>query len=156
MDMKKTMLLLVPALAGCLGSAPKPPVNWTIDIETGSKVAFAAVCAPYGGQRFAVLRADGSVAFDPCNSFAASPGSIIKDAVVGRRGEGALFVRRLALDCRAEGRRDALVSVEIISGDRVGKGEAAEPTADGNYSRAFSAAFAKAYAAAAEGLKQVK
>ena len=114
MDMKKTMLLLVPALAGCLGSAPKPPVNWTIDIETGSKVAFAAVCAPYGGQRFAVLRADGSIAFDPCNSFAASPGSIIKDAVVGRKGEGALFVRRLALDCRAEGRRrNAMHGVRI-------------------------------------------
>ena len=154
--MKKTALLFVPVLAGCLGSAPKPPVNWTIDIEPDAKVAFATVCAPYGGQRIAVLRPDGSIAFDPCNSFAAAPGSIIKDAVVGRKSEGSLFVRKLALDCRAEGRRNAVVSLEIVSSDRVGKGEAAEPTDDGNYSAAFSRAFTKAYANAIEGLKVEK
>ena len=154
--MKKMVFLLFPVLAGCLGSAPKPPVSWTIDIDTDAKVAFAVVCAPYGGQRFVVLRHDGSLAFDPRNSFAASPGTIIKDAVVGRKGEGSLFVRKLALDCRAEGRRDAVVSLEIVSGDRVGKGEAAEPTADGNYSKAFSSAFSKAYADAVEGLKASK
>ena len=59
--MKKIALLAVPVLAGCLGSAPKPPVTWTIDVESDAKVAFAAVCAPYGGQRFAVLR----IAFAP-------------------------------------------------------------------------------------------
>ena len=154
--MKKTALLFVPVLAGCLGSAPKPPVNWTIDIESDVKVAFAAVCAPYGGQRIAVLRPDGSIAFDPCNAFAAAPGSIIKDAVVGRKGEGSLFVRKLALDCRAEGRRDAVVSLEIVSGDRVGKGEATELTSDGNYSAAFSRAFSRAYANAIEELKHKK
>lgn len=154
--MKKTALLFVPVLAGCLGSAPKPPVNWTIDIESDAKVAFAAVCAPYGGQRIAVLRPDGSIAFDPCNAFAAAPGSIIKDAVVGRKGEGSLFVRKLALDCRAEGRRDAVVSLEIVSGDRVGKGEATELTSGGNYSAAFSRAFSRAYANAIEELKHKK
>ena len=153
--MKKTALLFVPVLAGCLGSAPKPPVNWTID-EPDAKVAYAAVCAPYGGQRIAVLRPDGSIAFDPRNAFAAAPGSIIKDAVVGRKGEGSLFVRKLALDCRAEGRRNAVVSLEIVSGDRVSKGDATEPTDDGNYSAAFSRAFSKAYATAIEGLKAEK
>ena len=154
--MKKTALLFVLVLTGCLGSAPKPPVNWTIDIESDVKVAFATVCAPYGGQRIAVLRPDGSIAFDPRNAFAAAPGSIIKDAVVGRKGEGSLIVRKLALDCRAEGRRDAVVALEIVSGDRVGKGDATEPTADGNYSAAFSRAFSKAYAEAIEGLKAEK
>ena len=154
--MKKTALLFVPVLAGCLGSAPKPPVNWTIDIEPDAKVAYAAVCAPYGGQRIAVLRPDGSIAFDPRNAFAAAPGSIIKDAVVGRKGEGSLFVRKLALDCRAEGRRNAVVSLEIVSGERVSKGDATEPTDDGNYSAAFSRAFSKAYAHAIEGLKAEK
>ena len=154
--MKKTALLFVPVLAGCLGSAPKPPVNWTIDIEPDAKVSFAAVCAPYGSQRIAVLRPDGSIAFDSRNAFAAAPGSIIKDAVVGRKGEGSLFVRKLALDCRAEGRRDAVVSLEIAFGDRVGKGDATEPTADGNYSAAFSRAFSRAYADAIEELKTKK
>lgn len=150
------MMTLIPALAGCLSSAPKPPVNWTIDVAAEAKVASAVVCAPYAGQRLAVLRADGSIAFDPFNSFAAAPGSIIKDAVVARRGEGALVVRRLALDCRAAGRRDAVVELEIALGDRLGKGEAAEPTADGNYSAAFSRAFEKAYTQAHEGLKAAK
>ena len=127
--MKKTALLFVPVLAGCLASAPKPPVNWTIEIESDAKVAFAAVCAPYGSQRIAVLRPDGSIAFDPRNAFAATPGSIIKDAVV---------------------------SLEIVSGDRVAKGDATEPTDDGNYSAAFSRAFSKAYANAIEGLKAGK
>ena len=98
--MKKIALLAVPVLAGCLGSAPKPPVNWTIDIEPDAKVAYAAVCAPYGGQRIAVLRPDGSIAFDPRNAFAAAPGSIIKDAVVGRGR------------CdRADGRRELLCGI---------------------------------------------
>ena len=58
--------------------------------------------------------------------------------------------------CRAAGRRNAVVSLEVVVGDRVGKGEAAEPTADGNYSAAFSHAFSKAYANAIEGLKAGK
>ena len=62
----------------------------------------------------------------------------------------------LALDCRAEGRRNAVVSLEIVSGDRVSKGDATEPTADGNYSASFSRAFSKAYAHAIEGLKAEK
>ena len=154
--MKKIALLAVPVLAGCLGSAPKPPVNWTIDIEPDAKVAYAAVCAPYGGQRIAVLRPDGSIAFDPRNAFAAAPGSIIKDAVVGRKGEGSLFVRKLALDCRAEGRRNAVVSLEIVSGERVSKGDATEPTDDGNYSAACPRALSWSEAHASEGLKAEK
>ena len=71
-------------------------------------------------------------------------------------GEGSLFVRKLALDCRAEGRRNAVVSLEIVSGDRVAKGDATEPTDDGNYSAAFSRAFSKAYANAIEGLTAEK
>ncbi|MBR1921156.1 MAG: hypothetical protein IJ829_04015, partial [Kiritimatiellae bacterium] len=88
------LLLLAPALAGCLGPAPKPPVNWTIEIDAAEKVASAVVCAPYGGQRLAVLRPDGSIAFDPMNAFAAPPAAIIKDAVASRRADGALVVRR--------------------------------------------------------------
>ena len=150
------VLFMLPVLAGCLGPAPKTPAYWTIDVDSADKVAFVTVCAPYGGQRIAVLRQDGSIAFDPANSFAAAPASILKDSLVARGGKGAVMVRRLALDCRAEGRRDAVVSLEIVSGNRASKGNAAEPTADGNYSKAFSSAFTKAYAEALEGLKAAK
>ena len=149
---KLSVPLAALALTGCLGAPPKPPVNWTIEVASVAKVASVTVCAPYGGQRLAVLRQDGSIAFDPCNSFAATPMAILRDAVSSRRGEGALVVRRLALDCRAEGRRDAVVELEIAIGDRTGRGAAAEPTADGNYTAAFSAAFEKAFAQAREEL----
>ncbi len=155
--MKKfALLFLAPALAGCLGTAPKPPVNWNIEVETDDKVAFATVCAPYGGQRIAVLRPDGSIAFDPFNSFAASPGAILKDAVVARGGKGALFVRRLALDCRKQGSRNAVVDLEITDGTRTAKGTASEPTADGNFTAAFSRAFKSAYIKATEEFRSAK
>lgn len=143
-------------LAGCLGTPPKPPANWTIEVSSGARVASVAVCAPYGGQRFAVLRQDGSIAFDPCNSFAAPPAAILRDSVTSRRGEGALTVRRLALDCREKGRRDAVVELEIALGDRTGRGASAEPTADGNYTAAFSSAFEKAFAQARRELEAAK
>ena len=144
--MKKFALFaFAAALAGCLGPAPKTPAYWTIDVDSADKVAFVTVCAPYGGQRIAVLRQDGSIAFDPANSFAAAPASILKDSLVARGGKGAVMVRRLALDCRAEGRRDALVDVEYSIGEKTGSGSASVPTPDGNYSAAFSLAFEKAY-----------
>jgi len=149
----RKLLTLLPVLAGCLGPAPKPPVNWTIEIAEDAKVVSAVVCAPYGAQRLAVLRPDGSIAFDPRNSFAAAPAAIVKDALVERRGAGALVVRRLALDCRSAGRRDAVVDLEVSAGDVVSRGSAAEPTADGNYTAAFSRAFSKAYREARNGLK---
>ena len=150
---KFAALILAAATAGCLGPAPKPPANWTIDVDTEVKASFVTVCAPYGGQRIAVLRQNGSIAFDPCNSFAAAPTSILKDALVSRGGKLSLVVRRLALDCRAPGQRDALVELELISGDRSAKGAASVPTPDGNYSSAFSRAFAKAFDEAWKGLK---
>lgn len=144
--------LLPPVLAGCLAAAPGRPAYWTLEIGSARRVASATVCAPYSGQRLAVLRPDGSVAFDPCNSFAASPSAIVRDALVARGAEGVLSVRRLALDCRKTGRRDALVELEVTSGGRVSSGSASEPTADGNYTAAFSRAFERACAVAFEGL----
>lgn len=143
-------------LAGCLGSAPKAPAYWTINVESAEKAASVVVCAPYGGQRFAVLRGNGSIAFDPCNSFAASPSAILKDALVARGGGGAVMVRKIALDCREAGRRDALVELDISLGDRVAGGAASVSAADGNYTAAFTRAFAEAYAEARKGVASGK
>ena len=138
---KFAALIFAAAAAGCLGPAPKPPANWTIDVDADVKASFVTVCAPYGGQRIAVLRQNGSIAFDPCNSFAAAPASILKDALVSRGGKLSL------------GQRDALVELELSSGDRTAKGTASVPTPDGNYTSAFSRAFAKAFDEARKGLK---
>jgi hypothetical protein len=143
-------------LAGCLGSAPKAPAYWTIDVESAEKATSVVVCAPYGGQRLAVLRGNGSIAFDPCNSFAAAPAAILKDALVARGGSGAVTVRRIALDCREEGRRDALVELDVALGDKVASGAASVSAADGNYTAAFTRAFARAHAEARKGLASGK
>lgn len=153
--MKPFAFLLVPVLAGCLSSAPKSPVNWTLEFKPASRVAQVVVCAPYGGTRLAVLRPNGSIAFDAFNAFAATPAAIIGDACASRRARGSLIVRKLALDCREEGRRDALVELDLSleDGGPRGHGSAAVPTDDGNYTAAFSSALQQAYDEALEGLK---
>ena len=150
--MKRILILAgLLALSGCLGSAPKRPVCWTIEVEPLTAVGRVVVSAPYSGTRFAVLRADGSLAFDPGNAFAAVPSVILGDAIQSRRTHGVLTVRKLALDCRQEGRRDAVVELEIVrKGEPVHRGSASVGTADGNYTAAFSAAFAAAYRQAVE------
>lgn len=155
MNKKLIAFLLVPALAGCLSPAPKSPVNWTLEFEAPARVAQVVVCAPYNGTRLAVLRPNGSIAFDGFNAFAAPPASIIGDACASRRAHGALIVRKLALDCRTEGRRDALVELDLALEDNGPRahGRAAVPTADGNFTAAFSTALLQACNQALEGLK---
>ena len=147
--MKKHFLwLALPVLAGCLSSAPRPATNWLLEPKVESRVAAVSVAVPYDGTRFAVLRADGSVAFDAFNGFAAKPAALLKAAVVCPHAKGEVIVRHLALDCRRAGRRDALVDLLLLVDGRVSAGSAAVETADGNYSAAFAKAFESALAAA--------
>lgn len=183
MNLKTFPFLLAPVLAGCLGPAPTASENWTIecaDVPQNEAVrgtetvrlAQVNVRAPFDGRRFAVLRPDGSVAFDAFNGFAAPPAALMRDAAedffarvpVYRRVVSAnsaasaryvleISVTRLALDCRREGRRDASVALSLVVLDgrtvqAVRRGEASAPTDDGNYSAAFSRAFTDALAAA--------
>ena len=88
--MKRAVTAVLPVLllAGCMGTAPKAPVNWTIEPKAASvfsaaaakwgtvRLASVSVRAPYDGQRLAVLRADGSIAFDAFNTFAAAPAAL--------------------------------------------------------------------------------
>lgn len=173
-------LAALPLFAGCLGSAPKAPKNWSVEwtktaVERSEKEALPAVKltqldvrAPYNGTNLAVLRSDGSIAFDSFNSFAAQPAALLKGAVFDAVEASCVFsqvvsgnsaavapyameitVTRLALDCRTEGRRDATVSLTtVLVGSRSvvasASGEAAVPVSEGNLSQAFSAAFAEA------------
>lgn len=167
---------------GCLGPAPKTASNWAIEFwragdagggETEAKadvvrVSQIGVRAPYDGTRLAVMRPDGSLAFDSYNAFAASPAQMLRGAVHDAVEASGVFSRvlatnsggvcdltlettitRLALDCRKEGRRDATVELTfvLLNGREAvasahAEGKAA--TSDGDYSAAFSRALAKA------------
>ena len=181
--------LMSTVFTGCLGPAPKAPRNWLVE-WTGSSAAGAAapsapsvkfqqleVLAPYGGTHIAVLRPDGSIAFDAFNSFAAAPASLMKGAAVDVIESSGLFSRvvrpgssaaadcsleatvvRLALDCRAEGRREASVALvmTLVRGRSVvssAKGEASVPLEGGDFSAAFSRAFEGAALAALKSLE---
>ena len=185
-------IALLPVLAGCLTSSPPPPVHsWTIEMPRVSigrspsaegeqrgvvRVASATVRAPYDAANLVVLRADGSMAFDPYNRFAASPVALVRTAALDALRSSDAFrsvvaatsaarsdltleltVDRLALDCRVPEVRHALVSLTAtLLKDRevfaTVAGEATADAADGNYTRAFSAAFSEALAKALQSL----
>ncbi len=188
--MKRTFALaLLPLLAGCLMSAPPSVATWTIAYEPsrlaassaapaegaprGSvRVAQVAVRAPYDAKSLAVLRPNGSLAFDPYNQFAALPAALLKGVVqdaflahgafraavpaasqVATELSAETTVTRLALDCRTPGERRATVALTVVLvKDRAiyasASGEGSSDAADGDYTRAFSEAFSRAVAAA--------
>ncbi len=183
MKLKILALALLPCLTGCLAPAPTPPENWTIECaelprhanarsDETVRLAQVSVRAPFDGRQFVVLRPDGSLAFDAFNGFAAPPAALIRGAAEDAIAASGAFARvvaanspssariaielcitRLALDCREEGRRKAVValSLTVLDGRTVQSvlhGEASHPADDGNYSAAFSRAFADALAAA--------
>jgi len=178
--MKTYPLLMLPLIAGCLSSAPQAPDFWTIDFTRSAKVDGSAkrfgesvriasvdVRAPYAGNRLAVLRPDGSIAFDSFNSFAGSPALLMRGAARDVIESSGMFgsvlassssaraqyaieiaVTQLALDCRTEGRRTAKVAFALVllNGREVVasvRGAGAEEAGD-DYSAAFSTAFARA------------
>jgi len=179
--MKTFPILLVPLIAGCLSSAPKAPTHWTIDWERAAaqsaspgklsadsvRIASVEIRAPYGGTRLAVLRQDGSIAFDAFNAFAVAPAQLLNGATFDATVASGIFgrvvtahsaasarhtlevcVTKLALDCRSEGKRvaDVALTLTLLDGRRVVANVRAEGTADAadDYSAAFSAAYARA------------
>lgn len=181
--MKKLVLaFLLPAFAGCLTTAAPECSCWLVEYCGGSGTARNAakygvvrasqvvVRAPYSSTALPVLRKDGTIAFDPCNEFAASPALLLKGVVVDAlKASGAfkevvgasssaaasesveLTVTKLALDCR-EGRKAVVeLGVRVVR-DReivaVVKGEGVEDASDGNYGRSFSLAVSEALSSA--------
>ena len=174
-------VLAASTLSGCLTSVGMPEIScWNIEY-TGEKpwrsvdprfgtarVSQVVVRAPYAVKGLAVLRANGTVAFDPYNEYAAAPSAILKGAVEDALAASGLFkavvgaassanaslsaevtVTRLALDCRAEGSRRAVAELDVCLVDRHSvvaraKGSGAADAADGNYGAAFSGAVSDA------------
>ena len=179
------------ALCGCIGSAPKAADNWAIEFWRANedsddraaeprygavRIAQVTVRAPYDGTRLAVMRADGSLAFDSYNAFAAAPSQMLRGAVQDAIEASGIFERvvtpnssascdlslettvtRIALDCRKEGRREASVELtmlllkgrEPIASVRA---EGKAGTGDKDYSAAFSRALARAIKSATSAL----
>lgn len=175
------------ALCGCISSAPKAADNWSVEFwragrsegdteasqQRGAvRLSNVTVRAPYDGIHLAVLRADGTIAYDPYNAFAAAPAQLLRGAVQDAVEDSGRFSRvlaansgakcdlslevtvtRVALDCRKEGRRDATIELTLllIEGREAvasGKAEGKAATSDGDYSAAFSRALAKAVSSA--------
>lgn len=174
------ILLSVSLLGGCISSAPKAPINWTIEPKATTvaqavqpkwgltRLSQVSVRAPYDGQKLAVLRKNGSIAFDFYNVFAASPAALMRGAARDVAEGSGLFARvvqasssavapytlevsvtRLALDCRTEGARRATceLSVLLLDGREIvgtARGEGAVSVSGGDFSAAFSLAFTTA------------
>ena len=187
--MKKSVVFsFVPVLAGCLtASAPKVS-QWILEYEGTvrtaqvskydvGRVSQVLVRSPYNEIGIAVLKADGSVAFDPYNEYAANPTAMLKGMVSDAMNASGIFgsvvnasssVRstamveafftRLALDCRKEGSRQASVSVvvRILGPDEradIATGEGVSDATDGNFGAALSAAASSALQSAFDQLR---
>ena len=177
-------IAMAASMTGCLTTSPQERSDWNVECTEAAlrvaekpkfgvaRVALVEMRAPYAVREIAVLRSDGSIAFDPCNSYAASPVSLMKGVALESLSRSGLFssvvgsgssvaqdvdvevaVTRLALDCRTEGHRDASVSLSLVLvGNRTvlasSSAEAAEPVEGGDYSAAFSRAFSRALSTA--------
>lgn len=153
------------------------PVTAAAEAKWGvARLSQVAVRAPFDGTHLAVRRRDGSIAFDPANVFAAAPSALLRGAAQDAAAASGLFARvvpatsaagtktlievmvdELALDCRVEGARIATVVLTVTLVDArdvvaVASGEGTMPAGGGDYSAAFSSAFA---AAMAEALKKL-
>lgn len=170
---------------GCLSSAPKSSTHWSVaacadsSLETAAQTKWEAarvgsvlVRAPYDQSRLTVLRADGSVAFDAYNDFAAQPAALLRGLVEDVMTRSGLFARvvpasssarvpltlevdvvKFALDCRAPSRRVATtcVVVRLLRGHDIVSIATAEGEKDidsQDFAQAFSTSATRALASA--------
>ena len=189
--------LLLVLCAGCFTAGKPTPKSWTVEPTASTpaehapekappafattRVGTIAVNAPFDRSPFVVRRADGSVAFDAYNEFAASPSALLRApvraqlATDGRFGHVVaqasaanadasveVLVTDLSLDCRESGKREAraAVSVDVVKTGRGSRtvalsadGASKADAASGDYSEAFSKAFNEALAEALRMLK---
>ena len=164
-------------LAGCLTASQPEHADWNIECtdraaQVAEKPKFGVarlilveLRAPYNVRDIAVLRANGSIAFDPCNGYASAPVQLVKGvameslersglfkAVVGSGStadadvDAELAVTRLALDCREEGVRRAVatLSLRLVRAHRIVDVVTGEGAADASQTSDFSAAFSAA------------
>lgn len=147
-----------------------------VSVGKASRLGLLSVAAPYDKPALAVRRSDGSLAFDSYNVFATSPSALLRAPLMALLENNGRFgrvlpasssarvdstleavVNDIALDCREEGVRVARVSISIVvMENREVKmfldGEGTADAASGDYSAAFSEAFANAVTSALSSL----
>lgn len=178
--MKKLIaFVLMPVLSGCLTAGSPKVAQWLLEYKGAvraaqppkydvGRVSQVLVRSPYNETGLAVLRADGSMAFDPYNEYSANPSALAKGVVFDAMDASGLFgavvnpsssvkstasvevlVSRLALDCRGEGGRKAVAAVRVrlfANAEKAlyAQGEGEADAKDGKYGAAFSAALSAA------------
>ena len=178
--MKKIVAgLLIPVLSGCLTASVPKETCWLLEYQGTPKaerkgdfgigrVSQVVVRTPYNDDEIVVLRANGSIAADPYNRFAAQPSTFLKGVISDAMHASGRFtsvvnaassaysdssvevmVTRLALDCRQADSRHAVavVILRVLQGGKIvaiAKGEGQADAADGVYGAAFSRAFSQA------------
>lgn len=169
-------------LSGCLSSSPRSVTLWNLEFQGGpaerrspvpygpTRLLQVSVASPADNRSILVERADGSVAFDPYNEYAAAPALLLRNLASEAMARSGLFASvvgsassaradcsmeiiftKFALDCRQEGRREAEAEVLlrlVRKGEieRVVRGGGRVDAQSGNYGKAFSAAASQAMA----------
>ena len=177
-------MLMSALLAGCLTSSPTECAVWNIECTDSAlpavekpkfgvvQLGLVEMRAPYNAREIAVLRANGSIAFDPCNAYAAAPVMLLKGVALESLARSGFFsavvasgssvdfdvvaevtVTRLALDCREDGARRAVaaLSVRLVRSRRIvayvegtGSADASKPDFSAAFSEAVTSAFSDA------------
>jgi len=183
----KNLLAALPLvfLCGCLSPVATPSVSyWLLEYRNSSTAAVKqpkygvvrlsqiVVIQPYAGERFVVLRKDGTVVFDSFNVFAAPPLALMRSVGLNAVRSSGLFtdtvgvssaasspysveltVTRLALDCRQEDARRVVaeVFVRVLNGKAIvatSEGAGTVDASDGDYGVAYSKAISEALSSA--------
>ena len=176
----RRLLAVLPLVlcVGCFTSGKPQPKSWTLEPtsvpaadlspEKKSPPAFAttrvgtvAVAAPFDRTLFVVRRADGSVAFDAYNEFAAAPSALLRAPVRAQLATDGRFGHVVTQSSTASS--DASVDAVSVDVVRTGRGArmvalsadgASEADASsGDFSTAFSKAFNEALAEALKVLR---
>lgn len=184
-------IVLLGLCTGCLTATnPTATSEWSVQVAAldnraevprygVARLSQVNVRAPYDGKRMAVLRADSSLAFDPCNLFAAQPSLLLKGVVQDVLTASGCFkvvvpatsaasaseivevtISSLRLNCtrgaEAAPIAEASVALLILNGSReiigVSRGSGSAEASDGDYGAAFSKAITAALSAALGGL----
>lgn len=180
-----SFLLVAPIFAGCFSASAPRTSDWAVNatapkaVTTApsrfgvTRLSFVDVLSPYDEREIKVARADGTLAADPYNLFAAVPSRLLRAPVLNLLAASGRFAAVVAPSSSADAAFAVEVSVTDLHLDATAReddktvcravarlrllvldksraivgdavGEATETVHDGDFGKAFSTAFATA------------